>query len=77
MNFFKIKTCWSNAELIVLKICIATAYIFLGSYFHNFFHNYYAVILIIFGIAVVWSLYLWITKVKTKRDSGNKNLLPK
>ena len=36
MNFFKAKTSWSNAELIVLKICIASAYVLLGAYFHSF-----------------------------------------
>ena len=72
MNFFKIKTCWSNAELIVLKICIATAYIFVGSYFHNFFHDYDLVILGAFGITVIWSLYLWIIKMKKKSTPENK-----
>jgi len=72
MNFFKIKTCWSNAELIVLKICIATAYILIGYYFHNFFHNYYIPVLIIFGITVIWSLYLWIRKMKTESKRENK-----
>jgi hypothetical protein len=64
MNFFKIKTTWSNAEFIPLKLCIATAYILIGSYFHNFFHDYYFPILIVFGITVVWSVYLWLTKMK-------------
>ncbi|WP_262710903.1 hypothetical protein [Flavobacterium foetidum] len=42
MNFFKIKTSWSNAEFILIKLCMASAYIFIGSYFHDFFENYYA-----------------------------------
>ena len=77
MNFFKIKTCWSNAELIVLKVCIATAYIIVGSYFHNFFHHYYTLILVVFGITVVWSVYLWINKMKIKGDPENKNQVTK
>ena len=60
MNFFKIKTQWSNAEFIPLKICIATAYILVGAYFHNFFRDYYVVVLIIFLITVSWSTYLWL-----------------
>ncbi|SMO52254.1 hypothetical protein [Solitalea koreensis] len=64
MNFFKIKTSWSNAEFIVLKLCIAMAYIFIGSYFHNFFSQYYTPILIVFLITMIWSVYLWLSKMK-------------
>jgi hypothetical protein len=68
MNFFKIKTSWSNAELTVLKVCIATAYILVGTYFHRFFRHYYIPVLVIFGVTVIWSVYLWVTKMKTKRE---------
>jgi preprotein translocase subunit SecG len=64
MNFFKIKTSWSNAELIPLKLCIATAYILVGAYFHNFFRKYYIIILIVFFITVIWAVYLWLNKMK-------------
>ena len=64
MNFFRIKTSWSNAELIPLKLCIAAAYVLIGAYFHNFVRDYYIPILIIFGFTVVWSVFLWITKMK-------------
>jgi hypothetical protein len=67
MNFFRIKTSWSNAELIVLKLCIASAYTLIGAYFHMFIHNYYVPVLIVFGITVIWSVYLWLRKMK----SGN------
>jgi len=65
MNFFKIKTTWSNAELIVLKLCIASAYILVGGYFYLFVHDYYVLILLLFGITCVWSVYLWISKMKS------------
>ena len=69
MNFFKIKTSWSNAELISLKLCIAAAYILIGGYFHTFFKQYYILVLIVFAITVIWSMYLWITKMqKNKKD---------
>ena len=68
MNFLKIKTTWTNAELISLKICIATAYILVGAYFHNFFRTYYIFVLIVFCVTVVWAVYLWLSKMKT----GNK-----
>ncbi|MGD0710188.1 MAG: hypothetical protein ABR968_03330 [Bacteroidales bacterium] len=64
MNFFKIKTSWSNAELIPLKLCIATVYIVIGSVFHSFFRHYYIPILIVFGITVIWSVYMWIIKMR-------------
>jgi hypothetical protein len=67
MNFFKIKTSWSNAELALLKICIATAYILIGAYFHIFFKHHYIPILAVFAITVIWSTYLWFKKMKTQK----------
>ncbi|MFH6962043.1 hypothetical protein ACHRVK_06290 [Flavobacterium plurextorum] len=66
MNFFKIKTSWSNAEFIVLKLCIASAYILIGTYFHDFFSNYYTPLILLFGITVIWSVYLWLSKMKNR-----------
>jgi hypothetical protein len=67
MNFFKIKTTWSNAELIPLKLCIATAYILVGAYLHNFFRQYYIAFLIVFGITIIWSVYMWLNKMKNNK----------
>jgi len=64
MNFFKIKTCWTNAEFIPLKLCIATAYILIGTYFHNFFRTWYVPVLIVFVITAIWAVYLWLSKMK-------------
>jgi hypothetical protein len=66
MNFFKLKTTWSNAELIPLKICIAAAYILIGAYFHNFFRTYYIPVLVVFGVTVIWSVYMWLNKMKSE-----------
>ncbi len=74
MNFFKIKTCWTNAEFIVLKLCIASAYILVGVYFHDFFRYYYMPILILFGITVIWSVYLWLSKMKVGRQEMEKTI---
>lgn len=68
MNFFKIKTSWSNAEFIPLKLCIASAYILIGTYFHNFFRDYYVPVIIIFGITVIWSLGMWLHKMKNNKQ---------
>ncbi|MDR7372090.1 hypothetical protein [Flavobacterium aquidurense] len=66
MNFFKSKTSWSNAEFIIIKLCIATAYLLIGSYFHDFFKDYYTPLLILFGITVIWFVYLWVQKMKNR-----------
>ena len=66
MNFFKIKTSWSNAELGVLKVCVASIYLMIGVFFHNFLSNYYVPLIIIFGITVIWTFYLWVTKMKNR-----------
>ena len=64
MNLLKIKTTWSNAEFIVLKLCVASAFILVGTYFNSFFHHYYVPLLLVFGITGVWSVYLWISKMR-------------
>lgn len=67
MNFLKIKTKWSNAELIVMKLCIASAYILIGTYFQRFLSDYYVPLLLIFVVTVFWAMYLWITKMKSSK----------
>lgn len=69
MNFFNAKTCWSNAEFVVLKLCLGSAYLFIGSYFHAFFQNYHWIILAVFGVTVLWSMYLWLNKIKSQRQA--------
>ena len=64
MNFFTRKTSWTNLEFIPLKLCIACAYILIGAYFQNFVRQYYVVFLIAFGITLIWTLSLWISKMK-------------
>ena len=68
MNFFKMKTTWTNAELIPLKLAIATIYIVIGSVFHRYLHNYYVPILVVFAITVVWSVYMWIDKIDKENN---------
>lgn len=67
MNFFKAKTTWSNAEFIPLKLCVASIYVIIGSYFHEFFSRYYIVWFVIFAITVIWAVYLWAKKMKSAR----------
>jgi hypothetical protein len=67
MNFFKIKTSWSNAEFILIKLCMASVYIFVGSYFHEFFANYYLILIVVFIVTVVWFVYQWLKKMKSEK----------
>lgn len=64
MNFLKLKSTWTNAELIILKICIATAYLMVGSYFDDLFDGYFYHLIIVFAITLAWGTYLWIQKMK-------------
>jgi hypothetical protein len=68
MNFFSEKATWTNAELIPLKLCIASAYVLVGGYFHNIFGHYYIPALALFGVSAGWSVYMWLKKMK----AGNK-----
>lgn len=64
MNFFTKKTTWTNWELIPLKLAIATIYLLLGAMFWKVVKEYDGIIGIIFGITLMISLNLWITKMK-------------
>lgn len=64
MNFLNKKTTWTNWELIPLKLCIATAYILVGGYFHSFFHSVLIPVILLFGITMIWSVWMWISKMK-------------
>ena len=64
MNLLNAKTTWSNAEFIVFKLCVASIYIIVGTYFNNFFKSFYVPLLIVFGITVIWTVILWLKKMK-------------
>ncbi|RYF74692.1 MAG: hypothetical protein EOO39_08165 [Cytophagaceae bacterium] len=68
MNFFNAKTTWTNAEFIPLKLCIGAAYLFMGSYFHEFIKNYYTLIMAVFGVTVIWSVTLWLRKMNREKS---------
>jgi hypothetical protein len=63
MNFFLKKTTWSNLEFIPLKLCIASAYLLIGSWFPEFFQQYKVVLLVLFVLTVIWSVYKWYHKM--------------
>ena len=64
MNFFRTRTSWSNSEFIPFKLCVASFYIIAGAYFHDVIRHYYIPLFIVFGITMLWTLYLWIGKMK-------------
>jgi len=64
MNFFKTKTSWSNTEFIVLKLCVASAYVLVGGYFHSFFRQHYVPVLVVFAVTCIWAVYLWVSKMR-------------
>jgi len=66
MNFFTRKTSWSNLEFIPFKLCVASFYIVVGAYFHNFIQDYYLPLLVVFGVTVVWTMYVWLGKMKVR-----------
>ncbi|WP_081990484.1 hypothetical protein [Sporocytophaga myxococcoides] len=68
MNFFTRKTTWSNIEFAPFKLCIASFYVIIGSYFHEFFSRYYIPLTIIFAVTLIWTLFMWVSKMR----KGNK-----
>ncbi len=64
MKLFKLKTTWTNAEFIPLKLCIASFYILVGAYFRHFVSQYRWLFVALFAITVIWTVYLWSTKTK-------------
>ncbi len=64
MNFLKTKTSWSNFEIGLIKICMASLYICVGTYFHEFFKDYLFIFGAIFIVTIIWTGKLWFKKMK-------------
>jgi hypothetical protein len=64
INMAKARTTWSNAEFIIFKLSITSGYLIIGTYFHALFSNYYIPLFIVFGISLVWTVSLWLKKMK-------------
>ena len=63
-SLIKARTTWSNGEFIVFKLSITMGYLIIGSYFHALFSNYYIPLFIVFGISLVWTVWLWLRKMR-------------
>lgn len=66
MKFLNQKTTWTNLQLIPLKLCIAAAYLIVGMYFHEIIHSFQIPVIIVFILTLIYTLYLWITKIKNE-----------
>jgi len=63
-NFLTRKMTWNNMELGLLKITAASAYLIVGAYFHKIVKDYFNLIFILFIVTVVWTVYIWIKKMR-------------
>ena len=66
MKFLSAKTTWTNLEFVVFKLCVASAYVLVGGYFHSFFSSYRLPVLILFVLSTAYTLYLWGKKMKAE-----------
>lgn len=64
MNIFKIRTTWSNGELAILKMCVASFYISVGIFLHEYIERYLIYFLFIFVVSVISIGYIWLNKFK-------------
>jgi hypothetical protein len=68
MKFLRVKTTWTNAELIPLKFCIGSAFLLAGAFFHEFVQKYWVAFLVLFVVTLVPSFWGWIRKMKNGQD---------
>jgi type IV secretory pathway TrbL component len=66
MSFLNRKTCWNNKELGVFKICVASFYVVIGAWFHEFFLEYKWIFIALFVITMIWTFSLWLRKLKSE-----------
>lgn len=68
MDFLKVKTCWTNLELGLIKVCVGSLYISLGIYFYEFLKDYLIVFGILFIITAIWTFILCLKKMKVSSE---------
>jgi len=64
MSFLTKKMTWSNAEFIPFKVCIAAAYLFIGSTFPAFFSPFKWVVFGLFIATLIIVMTLWVKKMR-------------
>ena len=68
MNLFKLKTTWTTSESGLLKICLLSVGILIGTRFHDFFYEHIHILVAIAAILVIWAFGLWAKKARTGAD---------
>jgi len=68
MNFFKRKSSWSNTELGLIKVCVGSMYIIIGTYFHEFFKNYLWIFVLLYIATAIPVFYIWVKQMRTKQN---------
>lgn len=66
MNFFTKKMQWNNLEFIPFKLCVASIYLWMGIHFHDYLSSYSHLLLAVFALTVLATMYLWIQKMRSK-----------
>lgn len=69
-HFLSRKTSWSTAELGLIKLCLAAAWVSAGAYFHEYFQDYIFPLLGVFVTTAIWLWYLWVKKLKHKKNTA-------
>jgi hypothetical protein len=64
MNFFRINSTWSNAEFLIIKICLVSLGFAAGMYFYEYLKEYMFVFAMIYVITAIVCGYLWVKKMK-------------
>lgn len=67
LKFLNAKTTWTNSELVLVKICIAAAYLMIGAYFSPFITHYIPYLGLLFILTGILGMYSWIKKMKAKK----------
>lgn len=66
-HFLLRKTSWSTAELGLIKLCLASLWVSVGAYFHEYIQGYISLLLPVFMTTAIWLWYLWIKKLKESK----------
>lgn len=64
MNFLKTKTAWTYLELGIIKICLVSAGVAIGSYFHEYLLPYLFYFLGLYIALAFVIVPIWIRKEK-------------
>ena len=73
MNFLRRTTTWTNAQFVVLKVAVGSAFLLIGAYFHHYIRIAWIPILFLSVTTIGWALALWIKKMKHEKPNISPN----